>query len=459
MFFERFLHFFDQFDGSSFFHLTDMTDCLTDLTNAYMLMATKVGHMGKKISSDADTILARAYLTGRPRDEAAANASVSTGSVSNYWANFRELIGTEGEAVRDLSIKLDRMGLSVEQAASGAEIVDKLKAMDISVGKLGAFVSNLYQESINQGHAPKQIVTLANELYEMKAQTGKSYEELFNDFKVKKEEIAKLEQTITDKREEYKKINEDTKSALEGRQTTIGVLNEYLASKSKLEKYSYKISDAFTLCKMISNAEEQNYDVEKILELMAQTSSISDEYAGIVKDVSVLRSEKSTLEKEINHLKLEKATLLSSIKEISDSAIPRIKEIAEEADAKLEDLKATIKNSIQEIRQVSEAQRSQLVETAKVPIKELESIIGEINPAIYQLSNAQAIGEEVGKFEALYPMFKLFSEKEVSEQEMLPLLKATLYRFTQWLILKNVDSNLKEKTEALLFSIDERIKS
>ena len=367
--------------------------------------------MGKKISSEVEKILARAYLTGMSRADAAVKAGVSTGSVSNYWASFRELIGPEGEAVRDLSIKLNQINLSVEQTSLRADIMDKLKNMDVSVNKFESFISNLYQESLNQGHAPKQIVVWAVELNRIKALAGMSYEELLQNFKAKKEELTKLEQEIIVKQKEREKAIEDQKSALKEKDATIKILNEYSNFKGKIAPYGYDVNDVFRLSKMIDNAREQDYDVKKILDFMSQMSSISDEYASIEKEVSDLRSEKSTLEKEINHLKLEKATLLSSIKEIADSAIPRIEEIAEEADAELEGLKATIKNSIQEIRQVSEAQRFQLVETAKAPIKELESIIAEIKPAIHQLSNAQAIGEEVGKFEALYPMFKLFSEK------------------------------------------------
>jgi hypothetical protein len=71
--------------------------------------------MGEKISSNVEKILARAYLTGMSRADAAVKAGGSTSSVSNYWASFREIIGPEGEAVRDLSIKVNQINLSVEQ--------------------------------------------------------------------------------------------------------------------------------------------------------------------------------------------------------------------------------------------------------------------------------------------------------------------------------------------------------
>jgi len=413
--------------------------------------------MGKKISSDVEKILARAYLTGKSRDETAIKANVSTGSVSNYWVSFRELIGAEGETIRDLSIKLNRIRLSIEQASLGAEIMNKLKNMDVSVSKFESFVSSLYQESINQGHAPKQIVALADELYRLKALTGVSYEELFRDFKAKKEELSKLGQEITVKQKEREKAIEDTKKALEEKDATIKVLNEYSDFKGKLEQYGYKINDFFMLSKIFDNAKEQDYDVKKILEFMSQTSSLSNEYMKIGREVIALRLEKSTLNKEINDLKAERSTLLDSINRISDSTVPQIGKVAKEANKELEMLKTTTTTSMQEIRHLSEAQRSELVSSAQESIKKLEGILGEINPAIDRLSKAQKIGKEIGEFEALYPMFKLFSEKEVSEQEMLPILKVTLYRFIQWLILKKVDSDLKEKTEALLICIDGQI--
>jgi hypothetical protein len=132
--------------------------------------------VGKKIPSDIDVKIIRTYLIGLKRDETAKRFSISDGYVSNKWDEFKKQIGPEGEALRDLSIRLKQKEVTVEEASASVEVAYTIRKMNIDGGELQEFLSKVYKASVDNRYAAEQVVGYSIELYDLSIKMNVSFE-------------------------------------------------------------------------------------------------------------------------------------------------------------------------------------------------------------------------------------------------------------------------------------------
>jgi len=279
--------------------------------------------MPRRIPEDIDIQLARAYLKGWTRDEAAAKYRVAAGTVSDRWTQFERLFGPDGKALRELSLELNKTGVTATQAATGARIAATLSKMDIDEDRLREFVSKIYQESIERGHRPEEVVERAITLRNLETQTGKTYEEMIRFCEEKSKEAAELEGKVERLKAEAAVARRDRESALREKDATIKTLNEYVKVREGLEAYGQNIQNTSKLLNMLRNSEEQGYDAENIAKSISDIENLSKSLENLQSEVETLKEEKAKLEVELDGLREEKAGKERELQEM----VRRIKEM------------------------------------------------------------------------------------------------------------------------------------
>ena len=424
--------------------------------------------MVREISEDTDAKIKRAYLSGLARDETARLNSVSEGHVSSVWDDLKAEIGLEGEAIRDLAVKLRHDHVSIEQAAKGANIAPFLEKMNVDYGKFADFVSKVYQASKKYTYKPEQIVDYSMKLFDLSTRTGYDYEQLIQDYKSKKEEVAKLEEQIKKSREEHSKAIEETSRALDGKNVIKEALNEYVQARGELQSFGQDIKDASKLCNMLKNAGEREYNVQGIIESIGQVETLSADLKHLGAEVVNLGKKKADLEKEVDELNKTKLETAASIKEIGNTAVSEMKSTSEEAnqlilkvrdevETSMGNVRMDIANNMKIIEQNGSAGVSKMESSVSESILRLKEVLDKINPAIEELLKAEEVGEQIGKLEAFSPLFEIFREDQGTRYEVLPIIRIVLNHFSLWLSSHPDLKELTEKTDSLITSMDKEL--
>jgi hypothetical protein len=111
------------------------------------------------------------------------------------------------------------------------------------------------------------------------------------------------------------------------------------------------------------------------------------------------------------------------------------------------------------MNQNAEDRISEVQSSAGESLGKLGQTLDKVNPAIEKLSKAQEVGEHIGKFETLGPLYKLLFEAKGSKHEVLPITRIVLDKFRLWLSRHSDLMDLREKTDILVSSMDEELET
>lgn len=444
--------------------------------------------MGKKIPSDIEAKTVRAYLNGMSRDETASRNNVSGGYVSDKWDDFKKLLGPEGEALRELSIKLKRSGITAEKAITGSQIALLLKQLRIEDNMLQEFLTKVYNASSDRGYEPEQIVEYSIRLFDLYSRMGMDYEQIIKKYETTEQELTELQEQIKllDVQSEKYKVESDKtyremNEALRQKKLEVETLNEYLRVKGELSSLGQNIEDTPKFGNMLRNSREQGYDPNKIVESISEIESLYKRIEDLEIEVANLEKGKTNLENKIGELNRTKLETEDSIKSIRENAIINIRQTSQEANKLLAQLrdevqtdlkkaKSDVETSVENLENSIESEIARMNQNAKDRISEVQSKANEslgklsqtldkVNPAIEKLSKAEEVGEQIGKLETLSPLFKLLFEAKGAKHEILPITRIILDKFRAWLGRYPDLADLREKTDTLVSSMDEEIET
>jgi hypothetical protein len=398
--------------------------------------------------------LVRAYLLGSGRNETAETCSVSGGYVSKIWDTFKAEIGPEGERLREISIQLTRDNITVEQAVEGANIDSLLRKMKVDEEEFEGFISKFCQTSTDLGYSPEQVSRYAIELSDLYAKTGIRYEKLIKEYVSKKEETSKLEQQIKELKAESAKAKAERDSALSEKKATIEDLNEYVEARSVLAQFSQDIRDVRKLSNMLKSGVEQDFDMRNLIVYISEVGDVSSKLKELKFEVSNIERRKVDLLMEVAGLEKTKSRAEASISMVTESIVPQIRKASKEVEDFIAELKEDIKVNTKEINENAKREVSELKSLTVEPLEKLQGILDRVNPAIERLSKAEELGEQVGRFDVMWPLLKLVEESKGSKYEVLPAMRIMLDVFGSWLKDHPVGGLIGEQLKSLITSMD-----
>ena len=410
--------------------------------------------MVRRIPSETDVEIVRAYLLGTKRDETAEAHSISGGYVSTIWDKFRKEIGPEGERLRDLSIQLKRANVTVAQSVEGANIVSFLMRMKVDETAFEGFIVKLYKTSLDLGYRPEQVSHYAIELSDLHAETGVGYEELIKNYMSKKEEILKLEEQIKGLKKESAKAAAERENAMREKDVTIEALNEYVEAGSVLAQFSQDIRDVSKLSNMLKGGAEQGFDLRKLIAYVSEVGDVSSKLKKLDSEVSNLEGRKADLQQEVAALQKTRTLAEASISKVTESIVPQMGKASKEVEGLLAELKEDIKANTKELNESAKRQMSELKSLTEEPLERLQGILNRVNPAIEKLSGAEELGEQVGRFEVMWPLLRLVKVSKGSTYEVIPAMRILLDAFGSWLKSHPVGGAIEEQLKSLISSMD-----
>jgi hypothetical protein len=116
-------------------------------------------------------------LEGQSRDSIASECGISTGATSAIIAEFTRLVGTDlARQLRELSLGLKRMGISLAQCSKGFRIYEILDKLGVDENNLELFVTDLYDKSRRIGLGPQELCNYLLDLMNFSADCFRTVE-------------------------------------------------------------------------------------------------------------------------------------------------------------------------------------------------------------------------------------------------------------------------------------------
>jgi hypothetical protein len=124
--------------------------------------------MPLKIPSEVRVSVIGDWLSGKPRDKIAHDNLVSAGAVSDIVSKWKgDLSVYDADALRELGIMFQKLGITAPQSAIGFKLASILKDLGVDEEKFGDFVSQIYNQCKDSGLKPEHIANNVKQILDL----------------------------------------------------------------------------------------------------------------------------------------------------------------------------------------------------------------------------------------------------------------------------------------------------
>jgi hypothetical protein len=128
------------------------------------------------------------WLSGNTRDEIAANNKIGAGTVSNIIGDWKKgLDRKEYDSIRELSVFLNREGITSDDQASLVRLNNYIKKLGANFGQIESFITN-----IANSPEPEKLIETVNQIGSLSIPLDKIEDHI----KGQKEEKEKLKKEV-----------------------------------------------------------------------------------------------------------------------------------------------------------------------------------------------------------------------------------------------------------------------
>ena len=236
--------------------------------------------MTSNISENTRQTVIRLWIEGNSRKDIALITGVSEGTVSNIIAEWRQKLGDgDAEAIRELGINMERIGIDAAQCAEGLRTSSTMKKLGVNGNQFKSFINEVYKYCQNFGLTPLDIASNLQALINLSKEVP--FSRIPDRIEEKKKEISRLEAEISKRREDIKTL-EETKERLEMETSAAKDLHDAALQGEK--KTTAKLRKCWNL---IAELEKHGLDIynEDISKFVKLIKSLREEYGFNVKEV------------------------------------------------------------------------------------------------------------------------------------------------------------------------------
>jgi hypothetical protein len=296
------------FGSDSFDHLFDLFD--QNMKYQFDLKSMVPAKLPDTIKSQ----VVQQWLTGRSRNEIAAENGLSSGAVTNIVIEWRRGLGlAAAEELRELAVTLKKVGINAAQCATGFRIATTIFKTGINEDSFESFILDVYNQCKDIGISPQSISSYLQDLIGFSRDVLPitkipGYIREKKDEKTRlEEEIEKLNVQISTLTQEKRNCESLRDQALLEKEMTISELRWYSNLKSELKKYSIQVDDVLEFVRLVNNLRQySNFDVEKVINefwdlelLRTNHDKLQQDTYSLKNDINSLEQERSTLEADI----------------------------------------------------------------------------------------------------------------------------------------------------------------
>jgi DNA-binding transcriptional MerR regulator len=260
--------------------------------------------MPLKIPTDVRASIIRDWLNGKPRDIIAHDNMVSTGAVSNIINKFKgDLADCDVDALRELGITFQKLGITAQQSAIGFRLASILKDLGVDEEKFGDFVSEIYNQCKDIGLKPEYIAYNTKQILDLSGSIPLS--EIPNYIQEKTSQRRELEQAIKRLEEHIKKlVGEELEArtelmvALDENKVYLTELAQFSKLKVELDKLGISTDDIPRTTEIIQGLQKSGYNLDSIKQLVSDWTI----RAHLEKNIKDLTDKQTNLQNECDRL-------------------------------------------------------------------------------------------------------------------------------------------------------------
>ena len=265
--------------------------------------------MAKEIAQSRRLEVVKLYFEGLAYDDIVEKTGVAKGSVAAVVEALRagefpqfEHVTDMVNGLRDLTVGLQKAGLSITEAASLFILVEKLIGLGVEPPHLESWV-RMCRAVPEEEFSRSLIIQAASKLAKLE-QEGLSYEQTLESLRSSSAELERLEGEVTELRAEEPKLH--------------GRKEELLQANKRLEAESTRLQG-----KLNAMAVKEKEQEDRLQELGEQVKQCQDEMAQLETEKNKLRSETSKLQERALALEKQVTDKTEELRNLDEVGFPR----------------------------------------------------------------------------------------------------------------------------------------
>lgn len=264
----------------------------------------------------------REWLKGRPRKEIALEHNISTGTVSNIVAEWRNELGSyDADSLRELALALKNLKLSPDQCAVGFRTARMMLKSGVHEDDFDNFIKEVYHKCELLEISPDDITIYLNELVKLSKIVFPS--QIPDYLERKREEFQKIDQLLKEKNRNLQSLNDETTAAenrlnkmLENENISEETIEWNYRTKKEFEGNGIPVNEMDLFIQCVKGIKNLNYDVRKVLAKYSEyeyfvglIESQKNIYEKMKKDIAAAEFQLAQLNPPINDKRLKLSKL------------------------------------------------------------------------------------------------------------------------------------------------------
>jgi prefoldin subunit 5 len=195
--------------------------------------------------------------------------------------------------------------LSVEDCVGGSRIVNVLQKLRVDVDDFEPFVKGVYEEALAQNFPVGDLVGYAIELLELKAKTGRNYQQILEDYKEKADRISELEDETKGLEDKRRELRKGLDGELQSAKVTGEELQHFIKVRDRLGAMGLPVESLDNLESLLKNCGDLGFEPVALINFYTETGDWQSRRRSIEKATENLELKNAELETEIEELERE----------------------------------------------------------------------------------------------------------------------------------------------------------
>ena len=240
--------------------------------------------MPRIITLDEKLAVIDHWLNGESRNDIAIKLSMGSGTVYNIIQEWRIGIGVEkADRLRDIALKLNKTGLSVNDCAIGLRMLMILKKYGIKDDEdqeqLIYFLKEIYAKCQEVEFKPQQVFDYISDILKFSSEIPIFQIPQFMKKKIEeKEKLERQVQELYKKRDELTNIKEETEQEIQGlrnnKETMTKTYRTFTIAKFQLKRYGIGMEDIDKFVNCVVGVSKESYNHVQILTKVADHENL-----------------------------------------------------------------------------------------------------------------------------------------------------------------------------------------
>ena len=238
------------------------------------------------------------YYQGKIKDDNADFHAVSTGTVFNIIKEHEEQIGkNDRESIRTLAKLVKKNNISYEQISRGIKtnsILDKNNLKFENIENIFSLFSKVTKQK-----DLSELLEQADLLMTINKTTGQSFVEIVSEHQEKSQELPKLIEHESIKKNNIKQLDVNYEKNLQRNNLTEDIISRYTRTKANLAKFGVFIENSpEAAARVLNEIEILGNNPRKLVQFLNESDSLNDYAQKLKSEIRILQEKRDLAKKE-----------------------------------------------------------------------------------------------------------------------------------------------------------------